>query len=99
MTNQISAFVDALNAKFDDYHFGVIAGRKNAKITRCSIHNGEIDEWSRSVFCFIRKEDGAILKAASWKAPAKGIRAWLDQVLASNLSEVDPYTSWLYRCR
>ncbi len=26
---------------------------------------------SNSVWCFIRAEDGAILKAASWKAPAK----------------------------
>lgn len=24
---------------------------------------------SRSVFCFIRKSDGAIIKAAGWKAP------------------------------
>jgi hypothetical protein len=28
----------------------------------------------RSVFCFIRKEDGAVLKAAGWKAPAKHAR-------------------------
>lgn len=27
-----------------------------------------------SVFCFIRIEDGAVLKAASWKAPAKHAR-------------------------
>lgn len=29
---------------------------------------------SRSVFCFVRKVDGAILKAAGWKAPAKHAR-------------------------
>jgi len=28
----------------------------------------------RSVFCFIRKADGAVLKAAGWKAPAKHVR-------------------------
>lgn len=28
----------------------------------------------RSVICFVRNEDGAILKAASWKAPAKHVR-------------------------
>lgn len=28
----------------------------------------------RSVYCFIAKSDGAILKAASWKAPAKHAR-------------------------
>jgi hypothetical protein len=29
---------------------------------------------SRSVFCFVRIADGAILKAAGWKAPAKHAR-------------------------
>lgn len=28
----------------------------------------------RSVFCFVRIADGAILKAAGWKAPAKHVR-------------------------
>jgi len=28
----------------------------------------------RSVFCFIRIDDGAVLKAAGWKAPAKHAR-------------------------
>ena len=28
------------------------------------------DEYGNSVHCFVRKADGAILKAASWKAPA-----------------------------
>lgn len=27
-----------------------------------------------SVYCFVRLDDGAILKAASYKAPAKGVR-------------------------
>ena len=51
----------------------------------------------RSVYCFIRIEDGAILMAASWKAPAKGVRAWLSEVLANDLAGVDQYTGWLYR--
>ena len=54
---------------------------------------------ARQVYCFIRIEDGAILKAASWKAPAKGVRAWLDQILESDLAGVDQYTGWLYRSR
>lgn len=29
---------------------------------------------SRSVTCFVRNADGAILRAASWKAPAKHVR-------------------------
>ena len=30
----------------------------------------EADGAHSSVYCFVRKEDGAVLKAASWKAPA-----------------------------
>ena len=96
----IRAFVDGLNEKFaGDYHFDLMPGRKNVRITRQSIHNGEIDKWSRSVYCFIRKADGAILKADSWKKPAAGVRCWLADVLANNLSGVDQYTGWLYRGR
>lgn len=29
----------------------------------------------RSVYCFIEKETGNVLKASGWKAPAKGIRS------------------------
>jgi len=28
----------------------------------------------RSAFCFVDRQTGAILKAAGWKAPAKGVR-------------------------
>ena len=42
------------------------------KYTRIVKANG--DYASRSVTCFIRNEDGAILMAASWKAPAKHVR-------------------------
>jgi len=45
----------------------VEAGSKNLRIVCTS-------GGSRHVYCFIRKEDGAILKSASWKAPAKGVR-------------------------
>lgn len=41
----------------------IAGGRKYIKIGR--------RQWgSSSVWCFIRAQDGAILKAASWKAPA-----------------------------
>jgi len=53
-------------------------------------------ESQRSVYCFIRNSDGAILKAASYKAPAKGVRAWLAEVLIDS-SRVNPTTDWLYK--
>ena len=42
----------------------VEGGRKYIKIAKVE-ENG-----SRSVYCFVRAEDGAVLKAATWKAPA-----------------------------
>jgi len=45
----------------------VVRGSKNVKIV-------EQGQGSRSVFCFVRIADGDILKAASWKAPAKHSR-------------------------
>ena len=98
MTTQIAAFVDALNAKFGaDYTFSVEMGRKNARIVQCPVTPAGVVCNSRSVYCFVRIEDGAILKSASWKTPAKGVRAWLSDVLASDLQGVDKYTGWLYR--
>ncbi len=35
---------------------------------------------SRSVYCLIRKADGAVMKAAGWKKPApNGVRCYLDR--------------------
>lgn len=47
--------------------FNVEYGQKNAKITRTSY--GQI-----SVHCFVEIATGNIYMAASWKAPAKGVR-------------------------
>ena len=41
-------------------------GKKNIRIV-----DQREDGSGRTVFCFIRIEDGAVLKAAGWKAPAK----------------------------
>jgi hypothetical protein len=93
----IADFVERLNAKFPNLRYGVMVGKKNARITQQNIYNGEIDELGKRAYCFIRLEDGAILKCDGWKAPAQGVRAWLDQVLANDLQGVDEYTGWLYR--
>ena len=49
-----------------------------------------------SVFMFIDKNDGACYKPASYKAPAKGIRFYLES-LVENPEIVDSYGSFLYR--
>ncbi len=49
-------------------------GRKYAKIIReCS--NGALGRTQKSVYAFVDAHTGDIYKAASWKAPAKHIRA------------------------
>ena len=50
----------------------------------------------RSCFMFVDKYSGAVYKPASYKAPAKGIRFWINQ-LADNPEICDPYGSFLYR--
>ena len=89
---QTAQFIEELNRRFSDYEFSCELGRKNARIVKA-------DRGQRQVYCFVRIEDGAILKSASWKTPAKGVRAWLSDVLASDLAGVDEFTGWLYRGR
>ncbi len=69
--------------------------KKYIKVYRLDVVNGEIRD-GRSVFMFIDKETGAVLKPASWKTPAKGIRFYIEQ-LAEEPELVDQYGSFLYR--
>ena len=69
--------------------------KKYIKVYRLDVVNGEIRD-GRSVFMFIDKETGAVLKPASWKAPAKGIRFYLES-LVETPEVVDQYGSFLYR--
>jgi len=50
---------------------------------------------TEGVFMFIDKETEACYKPASYKAPAKGIRFFLES-LVDNPDLVDPYGSFLY---
>ena len=45
------------------------AGSKNVKIIKQETNGPSV-----SVYCFVRKADGAVLKAAGWNAPAKHAR-------------------------
>ncbi len=68
--------------------------KKYIKVWSHDVYNGLIRE-GRSMFMFIDKETGACYKPASYKAPAKGIRFYIEQ-LADNPEIVDPYGSFLY---
>lgn len=84
----LAEFLDALNDKFiTSYHFELVAGRKFTKVLQSpKLGTG------RSVYAFV-DADGNVYKAASYKAPAKGVRANLATL---NMDNVDAYGSWLY---
>ena len=69
-------------------------GKKYIKLNQFRIHSDNSFS-NNGVFMFIDKESGACYKPASFKAPAKGIRFWIDQ-LVMNPEMVDPYGSFLY---
>ena len=50
------------------YEFSIESGRKYHKIIMAT------EDGSRSVHAFVDKKTGELYKAASWKAPAKGVR-------------------------
>jgi hypothetical protein len=69
-------------------------GKKYIKANQFRVHaDGSFS--NNGVFMFIDKESGACYKPASFKAPAKGIRFQIEQ-LVDNPEIVDPYGSFLY---
>jgi hypothetical protein len=51
-----------------NYSYALISGRKYHKVMQC------VDGETESVHAFIDKKTGEVYKAASYKAPAKGVR-------------------------
>ena len=50
---------------------------------------------SRSVYCFINKRNGEILKSAGWSAPAKGARGSV--LVPASYTNSDWSGGWLYK--
>ena len=69
-------------------------GKKYIKVMDMNVYPDQIQ--SNGVFMFIDKETGAVYKPANYKAPAKGIRFYID-TLVENPDVVDPYGGFLYR--
>ena len=66
-----SLWASAIRQGHDRYTtFGVNWGRKYAKIVSGTTTSNSLG----SVFCFVNRENGDILKAAGWSAPAKHAR-------------------------
>ena len=69
-------------------------GKKYIKVKNIRMHRHDLTT-DYGVFMFIDKETGACYKPASYKAPAKGIRFQIEQ-LVDQPEVVDPYGSFLY---
>lgn len=95
MENQIFEFLAALDAMKKAYNakmgyaeethgvtFRAEMGKKYARIVEC---RGK--ELYGSAFCFVDLATGDILKSASWKAPAKGVRG----NIRNGAADVGPY--------
>ena len=91
--------VDALESSRSVYtQLEIEVGRKYIKVwsylvSECFALKERVN--GRSCFMFVDKNTGAVYKPASYKAPAKHIRFWINQ-LADNPDIVDPYGSFLY---
>ena len=86
------AAIDSCNSTYNKLEYSV--GKKYIKVNQFRVH-ADSSFSNDGVFMFIDKETGACYKPASFKAPAKGIRFWIDQ-LVMNPEMVDPYGSFLY---
>ena len=86
------AAIDSCNSTYNKLEYSV--GKKYIKVNQFKVHSDNSFS-NNGVFMFIDKETGACYKPASHKAPAKGIRFWIDQ-LVMYPEMVDPYGSFLY---
>ena len=84
--------IESERSVYTNYEYEV--GRKYIKVWSFLVSDGEKVR-GRSCYMFVEKDGGAVYKPASYKAPAKGIRFWINQ-LADNPDICDPYGSFLY---
>ena len=86
--------VNAIESGRSFYHkLTYKVAKKYIKVMSNTVYPTEMQ--TDGVFMFIDKETGACYKPASYKAPAKGIRFYIDS-LVDNPEIVDSYGSFLY---
>ena len=78
-----------MNGSTLDYDFIIEPGRKYLKVVMVSNQ--------RSVHAFVDKKTGDLYKAASWRAPAKGVRYNLINDMNILRKNADWAGSYLYR--
>ena len=88
--------VDAIESSNTVYtQWEMEVGRKYVKVISYLVSEGERLN-GRSCIMFVDKNDGAVYKSASWKAPAKGIRFSISG-LVDNPDICDQFGSFLYK--
>ena len=87
--------VNAIESGRSLYHrLDMEVGRKYIKVWETLVRDG-VEDTTRSCWMFVDKKTGDVYKPASYKAPAKGIRFHIEQ-LVDNPDICDPYGSFLY---
>ena len=84
--------IESLRTTYTNFEYEV--GRKYIKVWSYLISDGERLR-GRSCYMFVDKNTGECYKPASYKAPAKGVRYLITQ-LVDNPHICDPYGSFLY---
>ena len=84
--------IDSGRTTYSQFEYEV--GRKYIKVWSYLVSQGE-RLCGRSCYMFVDKNTGAVYKPASYKAPAKGIRFYID-FLTDHPEICDPYGSFLY---
>lgn len=106
-------YCSALEKKFNadpnnshEYWFEIEGGRKFDRLVIASALKGARDLGvstpSKSAFAFVEKETGALIKAATYKAPAKIKTGWatkynLNTQFDLAVEVADPYGGYLYQ--
>jgi hypothetical protein len=102
LNERVQAWADALVASYQArYPYDTSAAmRYNISVERLRKYwRIVMDNGGRSVHAFVDPTTGDVLKAAGWKAPAKGVRYNLlnDTSYEQMLAAVDPFGAYLYQ--
>jgi hypothetical protein len=88
----------AKNTGSENVHFVFHPGKKYHKIVMCTkISNDPVQGYGFTTHAFVDKETGDLYKAASWAAPAKGIRFNLLKDMELLRNRADWCGGYLYR--
>ena len=74
----------------------IYEARPGVKYTKIMAIHGAMSNFQESVHSFVDAA-GNVYKAASWRAPAAGVRYRLEQDMEILKKRVDPYGSYLYK--